>query len=349
MSAVLKRNYTPASVVSKVEKEYPRIWDILSIFLKDRFQEKANHIIKQVFLPMYIYDVILETPDGWKWKKTPHKECYNAQEQAVILSALCPWYYTQAVYEFDMDFFAQLVGTPNDSVIPWEVFERFPNYSIYIKFVGTDFLQQYDENSEAKCCGMWVSCSLGEKDHDTMGFSFVTHLVDVETGQVMLHPFTLPLKRGMTIPESIREMCKELKMNPIEEDDGEFMSHENWTSRLVNALLYLCSNEPDVVDKTPGVKDRSFRLLSGITKSGKFQLFPAQKQKVFSVGSIIAKKLQEHEQATNRFSTNPIRPHVRRAHWHGYWTGPIKGDRNYILKWIPPTLVGVHNGYQENR
>ena len=31
--------------------------------------------------------------------------------------------------------------------------------------------------------------------------------------------------------------------------------------------------------------------------------------------------------------------HTRRAHWHHYWTGPRKGERQLILKWIAPTYV----------
>lgn len=31
--------------------------------------------------------------------------------------------------------------------------------------------------------------------------------------------------------------------------------------------------------------------------------------------------------------------HIRKGHWHGYWTGPRKGERIYILKWVMPTFV----------
>jgi hypothetical protein len=35
-------------------------------------------------------------------------------------------------------------------------------------------------------------------------------------------------------------------------------------------------------------------------------------------------------------------PHVRRAHWHSYWTGPRKEPkkRELIVKWMPPVPVG---------
>ena len=34
-------------------------------------------------------------------------------------------------------------------------------------------------------------------------------------------------------------------------------------------------------------------------------------------------------------------PHVRRAHWHHYWTGARdSAERALVLKWIPPVFVG---------
>lgn len=38
-----------------------------------------------------------------------------------------------------------------------------------------------------------------------------------------------------------------------------------------------------------------------------------------------------------------VAPHIRRAHWHGFWTGPRKGpqavNQKFVLKWLPPIFV----------
>lgn len=39
-----------------------------------------------------------------------------------------------------------------------------------------------------------------------------------------------------------------------------------------------------------------------------------------------------------------VRPHMRRAHWHHFWTGPRDGERKLVLKWVPPIMVAVKNG-----
>ncbi len=33
------------------------------------------------------------------------------------------------------------------------------------------------------------------------------------------------------------------------------------------------------------------------------------------------------------------RPHIRRGHWHGYWTGPRSGKQKSELRWIAPLML----------
>ena len=34
-----------------------------------------------------------------------------------------------------------------------------------------------------------------------------------------------------------------------------------------------------------------------------------------------------------------VRPHIRKAHWHSYWTGPLKGKRTLEIRWIAQIFV----------
>jgi hypothetical protein len=36
----------------------------------------------------------------------------------------------------------------------------------------------------------------------------------------------------------------------------------------------------------------------------------------------------------------PVRPHIRRAHWHSFWAGK-KGEQTIRLKWLPPIAVNA--------
>ena len=37
------------------------------------------------------------------------------------------------------------------------------------------------------------------------------------------------------------------------------------------------------------------------------------------------------------------RAHIRRAHWHGFWSGPREGERRFDLRWLPPIPVNVED------
>jgi len=64
---------------------------------------------------------------------------------------------------------------------------------------------------------------------------------------------------------------------------------------------------------------------------------------VTEVGFRIGSSLREYGRSVSRGdgSGATVRPHVRRAHWHRFWTGPMGGDRKLVTKWLHPCLVGV--------
>ena len=42
-----------------------------------------------------------------------------------------------------------------------------------------------------------------------------------------------------------------------------------------------------------------------------------------------------------------VAPHVRRGHWHGYWTGPRENPTGLEIKWVAPTIVNGSRGELE--
>lgn len=65
------------------------------------------------------------------------------------------------------------------------------------------------------------------------------------------------------------------------------------------------------------------------------------------VGYRIGAELRAYERAQRENGPSQggtVRPHMRRAHWHHFWTGPRDGERKLVLKWVPPTMVALKNG-----
>lgn len=45
----------------------------------------------------------------------------------------------------------------------------------------------------------------------------------------------------------------------------------------------------------------------------------------------------EHHDGTH---ASPV-AHIRRAHWHHFWTGPRDGERALVVRWLPPIPVNA--------
>lgn len=105
---------------------------------------------------------------------------------------------------------------------------------------------------------------------------------------------------------------------------------------LISLLLYLCSESPDYGGRQPPGNPQPVK-----TKKGP-RLFPPKQPQVWDVGVHIGAALRQaadHQTSTPAGGGKSKRPHVRRAHWHLYWTG--KGRQIPKLNWLPPIPINI--------
>ena len=116
-------------------------------------------------------------------------------------------------------------------------------------------------------------------------------------------------------------------------------------SSMLQLLLYLCSDEPDMPEIEHPQKRRTF--------SGSVRM-PGE-PRIWDVGVRISAAIRNCNAQRQQFSgytaesgvpgshASP-RPHVRSAHWHTYWTGPrdaVFPLRKPVMRWIPPLPIGM--------
>lgn len=71
----------------------------------------------------------------------------------------------------------------------------------------------------------------------------------------------------------------------------------------------------------------------------------AKKTHRYIIGEHLGRELNaaRHALESESKGTHTITPNIRRAHWHGYWTGPRKGntktEQTFSLRWLPPIMV----------
>lgn len=225
---------------------------------------------------------------------------------AARLAGLAAWRVTQGIYRFDPELYNALVTTCITR-LPMEILTLMPAWGIYV------------ETSHNSDKGFFAYC---EWDHHA-------HLAElrllIDSGDD-LTPFAIPLKNG-TLKDAVNLIVPERALF------GSQRSLINEIEPLVSLVLYICSVAADFghyAVKRPGpVK----------TKRG-LRFFPASKPTVIHTGENIGAALRASRGSAVREISSPsgraTRPHVRRAHWHGYWMG--KPER-FELRWMPPILV----------
>jgi hypothetical protein len=117
---------------------------------------------------------------------------------------------------------------------------------------------------------------------------------------------------------------------------------------FVSVLLYICSALSNDVRDAGGSLRQPKKPKPKRVKGGS-RLFPPDRPTIWETGYrmgnalVRARKRMTEETSRDGATYASPGPHIRRAHWHSYWTGP-KIDpekRSLTVKWLPPIPVAV--------
>ena len=252
------------------------------------------------------------------------------------LAALAAWRVSQGVYCFDPEVYAAVRSTPLSGDLPCDVLFRLPEWCVYVETPGITF-------SGGPLHGFFAHLEWDPRD----GRAELRLLLDLEG---VLLP--APLHLG---PWSLDEALRRVIQAGIEESRTHgFLKPEvtalpqggppaaSEYAPLISLLLYLCALNAEIGDG----RRQPERPQPKRTKRGE-RLFPPDRPTVWDVGLRLGAALRQAgvlgtENAPNDVigrARGPVRPHIRRAHWHTYRVGPGKADAR--LKWLPPILVNI--------
>jgi hypothetical protein len=252
------------------------------------------------------------------------------------LAAVGAWRYTQGVYRFHPAVFQSLTGTPITGDIPCDVLLRLPEWSPYIETPGLSFGNN--------CLhGFFVHL-----EHDANSGRIELRFL-LDTDQALL---PIPLHLGKwSLAEAIARMLDEANLQAT--IHGESLptppsdvlpTMSRAMAPMVGLVLYLCAGNAEFRGQRPQ------RSGPRQTKKG-LRLFPAPGPVIRNIGDetgdLIERAGREERKNQGGEGTHASpRPHIRRAHWHGFWTGPRSGPdsaRRFELRWLPPILVNPEN------
>lgn len=147
---------------------------------------------------------------------------------------------------------------------------------------------------------------------------------------------------GDCVDDTLAQILKNLKYVPSGEmhEIPNNVTKEAFVLALFAAevILYINSLEPDVVRSRVGSTQQR-------RQSGKNRKPKNKPPVVFDVGVRIGAALRKaaaREQTAAAPGTGTAkRPHLRRGHWHHYWTGSRADpdNRKLVLKWTAPVAI----------
>lgn len=252
-----------------------------------------------------------------------------------ILGALAAWRATQGIYRVHPTLLAELLATPISGDVPVDVLQRLPEWCVYVETTSHTlwglpmhgFWAYLEYDSETARRELRLVVDIGE---DRLG-QIVIHL-----GGSLLHGLTQAVSeaRIRALRSGHPHLAPSLGSAPELAANG--------VAGIVSVLLYLCADDAEIDDRRePPPK---------VVRGAKRPIMPAAKAPVLHptgvrLGSALdaARARAEHADGTG----SAMAPHVRRAHWHTYWTGPREGERRASVRWLSPILVGFADAPSE--
>lgn len=318
----------PMVALHALTKDYPSLGRWLNSFWRDRGKSLPDWP-PYVLLPMAGWYAIASD------RFAAGKELTILQGSEVSrLAAIGAWRYSQGIYRIAPELMTALLESPVMGNIPTDVLHHLPEWSVYIETPGMSW-------REKSLHGFWAHLEWDVND----GREELRLLLDADSG---LLPY--PLHLGGDLSEALKGFLAEARRHGVVsgKDEAEIHSDADGLSRLLSLVLYLCTDAPEIDDSChPG--NSPHRPQPKRVKGG-WKLFPPLAPRVWSVGRETAVRLREAAQnsaGTQDAAGRTVRAHLRRGHWHGYWTGPKKSDtpQKLCLRWLHPFIVGGEKNF----
>lgn len=333
----MENEYLPVKLMNEVCSKYPRLnWQVNHVLKTQRLKYK-DEWPRYAFLPTRAWLVIAS-----ELKEPEFRGLVANIDDLIDIQIFGTWRYSQKVYKFDSELMVALADSEPNQEIPVDVLLRIPDYCCYIEFGVKIYLSE-----DVYINGFFTQISYDYKDKlNIIDFYAVSDKIGC------VYNLIVPLIKGKTIYQSLEYMHERaisLLPEELRNDRVETIRmhkyHYEFVEILMPYILYLCSSKPDIIN--PKQPNYTPTPLKPMALQKPKRLLPATKPQILEVGTTIGAQLRQVRLATTTNNTansdtrKSPKAHIRRGHWHGYWTGPRTGKREFTLKWLHPMLVNI--------
>lgn len=248
------------------------------------------------------------------------------------LTAALLWPKSKIVYRFDETLAHELEKQPLDGDIPIEALFRLPYECVFIE-------RRFQLGPESTIGFFaWMEWDIDNKMPE------LRLLYLLRSGYAVAMPVLLP---GGTIDDSYAALIKSgLNRSaalPLVagEDDSDYTPTKEQVAAAINMVLYLCADEADIPDDTELRKRRSRDERGNPKRTAVWDVGIRIGAAIRKARAEEARKESEKRERAPSSGRAKVRPHIRRAHWHHFWTGPKSGKRKLVVRWLPPIPVNI--------
>jgi hypothetical protein len=244
------------------------------------------------------------------------------------IASVCLWALGQGIYRFDRDLLNAVVKTEIPDNLPFDIFRTLPEYCVYTEVPRDLYEKKLHLKSIPRVHGFFAYLD----DSREMRFPNLRIVLDTDRG---IYAVPITLDPNLTLREAI-ELFKE------DEEDKNAIGRtvNNAVSELIAPLLplllYICSEEPETDNLREPQSVPHKAELKKVRKG--FRFFVPQEPRVWIVGEKIGEAIRKY--ASGGGLGKAKRPHLRRAHWHGYRYGK-RGSQSLKVVWLPPIPVNA--------
>lgn len=235
------------------------------------------------------------------------------------------WLYSKRIYTFDKQLLDSLANTRLEK-IPLNLFQYLPYPAFFVCF---RFLLRQGEGLE------WITDGFLFSRCSDEYLNFMWLFANYKDGPIF---YSLKIKIFGTV-EEITDWWEKNDCDKQKNEAAKTLCKTifSLTIRVLPFIIYLCSDEPDVTLAEKGScpnRPEPKKIKRGV------RYFYATSASVFNVGNKIGEQIREATSAMDSATEKKeVAPHIRKAHWHLFWTG--KGKKEPRMKFLPPILVNA--------
>lgn len=258
------------------------------------------------------------------------------------------WRNTLGIYRIDKDILSDIVKStiPNDT--PSSIFSRLPEWCVYVELPHDYDVNITTDAYNSRLLGFWALFDYQNvSSKPRLALNLVPNLKQMVNATFdQYQPIQLFIDDNLTVEQSINDWYQQVYNSSMDGITANIASNLDlkFAKTLLSSLLFLCAEEPDIsnIQGEPVNKDAlrlpKYRINK---KTGVF--IPPDKPIIYDIGKRLGGEIRTFNDkiatGDSRISSRK-RPHIRRGHWHGVWSGTGE-NKEFKIYWQPAIFVNA--------